>query len=401
MTTFTPLRHETDRGKIVGRLTDVANSRVDIAVPYRNVRYSGALDRVVVRPTPAAPFPEPFLLPTGVSDRVEAIATRTAWVQLCERLDLPLKYADRLHTDGVSWQRMLLDTNICDLAGHDDRTALLRYLYSDGEYTLRAVLSDRYDIIDDTDALTAVVKGLQDANIGLDECEVEADWTMDRFRLRIAVPAIAESAPDLLGDYRSPFTTIPGRPIHAAPLPGEDPNILWAGLEVSNSETGGGALAIQPRIIVLACRNGMTRPVDIVRRVHVGSRLERGVIDWSAETQRRSLELVTSMIADSAKTFCSTEYLSKVINEMREAKGLPVANPVNAINKVAEALVFTEAEKNSAFAAFIAGGDATVLGVGQAVTAMAQTVESSDRQSELEGAFWQIVGPLAKQLANA
>jgi hypothetical protein len=52
----------------------------------------------------------------------------------------------------------------------------------------------------------------------------------------------------------------------------------------------------------------------------------------------------------------------------------------------------TEAETEMALTAFMRSGDSTVLGIGQAVTAVAQVAEDSDRQNELENSFWQIVG---------
>ena len=43
------------------------------------------------------------------------------------------------------------------------------------------------------------------------------------------------------------------------------------------------------------------------------------------------------------------------------------------------------------FELFAAGGDRSVLGLGQAVTAAAQLAVDGDRQSEMETMFWQIV----------
>ena len=61
----------------------------------------------------------------------------------------------------------------------------------------------------------------------------------------------------------------------------------------------------------------------------------------------------------------------------------------------------SEGEKNSLFAAFTASGDNTALGMGHAVTAVAQNVENSDRSAELEGAFWNIVSQVAAAEARA
>src|SRR5262249_55235751 len=157
-------------------------------------------------------------------------------------------------------------------------------------------------------ALQAIVAGLSEHGLGLGDCEVSGDVTSDRLRLRLAVPAIAIAAPSLLGDYRMPYSLRPGNPIHARPDADETPPVLFAGVEITNSETGLGAFQIRPRIVVAVCRNGLTRDVQL-RRAHIGAQLEEGTIDWSQETQRRALELVASQVRDAVATYLSPEYV--------------------------------------------------------------------------------------------
>jgi hypothetical protein len=78
-------------------------------------------------------------------------------------------------------------------------------------------------------------------------------------------------------------------------------------------------------------------------------------------------------------------------NEMRAAKGIEVASPAAAMLVVQERLGFTENETRDVLDCFMRGGDTTVLGLGQAVTAAAQLAADGDRQAEMEDAFWQIV----------
>ena len=54
--------------------------------------------------------------------------------------------------------------------------------------------------------------------------------------------------------------------------------MLWAGIEIANSETGQGAFSIAPRVVIAVCRNGLTKAVDF-RRAHLGVQLEQGSID--------------------------------------------------------------------------------------------------------------------------
>jgi hypothetical protein len=236
------------------------------------------------------------------------------------------------------------------------------------------------------------MRGMTDADVGLADCEVDADWTLDRFRLRIAVPQIAVAIPDLLADYRPPYTMLPGRDVHAPAQQGEVPPVLWAGLEVTNSETGGGAMRISPRAVVLICRNGLTRPIDVVRQVHMGARLDEGIVEWSALTRQRALDLTTSQVADAVRTFCSAEYLTRVADEMRRAKGLEVVSPTDATAQVVKACGLTEDEGRAVLDLFATSGDRSVLGLGQAVTVVAQHAVDGDRQAEIEAQFWTVVG---------
>ena len=378
------LRAEADLSRIAGRLSDVAASRFDVVGPQSALRCKGP-GRLIID------LGEPQMTDTGVTDSwIEARYTRTAWRQVAERLHIPLSYLDRLVQMENPVGPQLACQSINDLAFADDRRALYRLVETDEGFVLRAVLSDRYRAIDNDYALQAIMQGLADNDLGLGDCEVTGDVTMDRLRLRITVPQVALAVPDLLGDYGMPFSLRPGNDMHARPDAGETPPVLWAGIEITNSETGNGAFAIAPRAVIQVCRNGLTRAVDF-RRAHIGVSLEQGTIDWSADTQRRALELVTSQVRDAVATYINPRYLEATADEMRRAKGIEVDNARVAVDVVRERFGLTEAERDNVFELFAAGGDRSVLGLANAVGAAAQLAEDGDHQSELESEFWSIV----------
>lgn len=371
---YESLRH-VDSGTITGRLTEVAEAALDVVAMSSDVDFQPTVSQLSMI--------EPVVAHDGVYDTLPLTFTRTALRQQAERFNIPIKYVDLLHEQ----QPDLLATNFNERSNLLNQTTLYRMLRDGDVWRVRATLSNGYQAIDNLDVLTAVIRGASRAGVDIGDCQVEGDWTDDRFRLRIAVPSIAIHAPDLLGDYRSPFQSrgsdSQGRQVG---------DVIWAGLEISNSETGGGAAAVAPRAVVLACLNGMTRKTDAVRSVHLGGRLEAGPVQWSQETRRKAVELVEAKMADAVTRFCSEEYLTSLADEMRQAKGLEVANPVKAMEVVQARLGFTDDEIESALAMFTRSGDTSVLGLGQAVTAAAQVVADSDRQSEMEEAFWDIVG---------
>ncbi len=376
-----PLRNERRLDIISGRLRDIAEARFDLVTPLNRVHSpkNGTFDRIHLAAT------EPMLTSAGVIDGdVEAMFTRTAIRQLCDKLGLPIKYLDFLTSDRPEFAERVLH----ELAGHNvdtlcrvsDKSVMLRYLALDEGLVLRSVLSDSYRAMDNDLVLRAVLAGLQANDLDLANAEVWADVNPDRFRLRVAFPDVAVDARHVLGNYRSPYS---GRDASSLPM-------LWAGFELANSETGHGALSLRERAVFEVCSNGMTRPVEF-RRTHVGERLDEGVIEWSERTRDAALELITSQVSDAIATYITTDRLQATVDEMAAASEVSVESPSAAVEVVQQRFGLTDAERTSVFDAFAAGGDTSVMGLGQAVTAAAQRVEDGDRQTELEQRFWDIV----------
>lgn len=310
-----------------------------------------------------------------------------AHAHIAEKLSIPLRYyRDTMHGDHVG----LRAHNVNYWTGIDSRKVMLRTYTNPfgGDGLLRALLSDKYAIIDNLDVTMACLAGIVQAGIDPNEVNISGDITDNgRLRLRVVVPGIGANIGDLLGDYRSPFN---GK--SAAELP-----MLFAGVEITNSETGGGAFAVTPRVEMEVCTNGMTRTQDVARSVHLGSRLEEGVVEWSAETARRTLDLITSRAADAVATFLSPGYVEGVAAEMRAVADVPV-EAQTAVEVTTAALALSEGEQADLLALFGASGQRTAMGVGHAVTALAQSA-SSDRSAEMEAAFMDVVTAAAKAAA--
>lgn len=256
----------------------------------------------------------------------------------------------------------------------DERSFLVRCFRGD-EYTkgiARAFLSDRYSVMDNLDALTAALDGVAQAGapVEIDGC----DLTDRRMYVRIKSPSVQILAPALLERYRSPFTG----------QFGSDNPTVFAGFVISNSETGGGAFSIVPRIIVQVCSNGMTITRDAVRSVHLGGRMDEGIIRWSADTEQKNLSLITAKARDAVATFLDTDYLTHVIREIEEKAGKRIEHPMEDVKTVTKRLAFDEATQNAVFAMFIEGGDITAGGVMQAVTAAAQQTVDADKAHDME-----------------
>lgn len=303
---------------------------------------------------------------------------------IAEKLDIPVKYVRRMRVErpdlydatvngwihGGSYNR----EGYQQLAEKDARSFLFRgFKNDDGEVGVaRALLSQRYGITDNLDVLMAVLSGVRASGVEIDV--QSADLTDRRMYVKIAAPAVATLAPELLKGYRSPYSGNSGD---------ENPTV-FAGFIVSNSEVGGGAFTITPRLIVQVCTNGLTLTKDAMRSVHLGGKMEEGVVVWSEDTQQKNLDVITAKARDAVATFLDVEYVKKAVAKLEQAAGVPVSNAAETIEVIGKKLAFSQAEINLTLDHFIKGGQLTAGGIMQAVTSAAQSIEDADAAMEFE-----------------
>jgi hypothetical protein len=306
---------------------------------------------------------------------------------VANKLGVPVGYLKRLRVQRPD----LYDANVNGwLHGHkgdeahsipaasaDKRSFFVRTFQGDsgGVGVARALMSDRYSVIDNTDVLMATMAGINEAGVA---CDIDgADVTDRRMYVRVRCESVSALAPELLRGYRSPFGGGDGT---------ENPTV-FAGFVVSNSEVGNGSFSITPRLIVQVCSNGMTINKDAMRAVHVGAKLDEG-IRWSAKTQDKALELIKLRTADAVKQFLDFDYMRGVIARITEdaAVEVPAGSAAQVVETVSRSLMFTQEQQDGILDHFIRGGQLTAGGVMHAVTSYAQTVEDADVSADLEGA---------------
>ncbi len=312
------------------------------------------------------------------------------------RLRVPTQLARELHTRAMTNPEELDDADpIAQLTAEIERNAyrdafdslfgarfahdappsfMLRTYRSDdagGTHYGRAMLSRRYNIVDNRDVLLATLSGIHATGTEVDV--VSADLTDARMRVRVQAPAIAFVATELLKGYRSPFRA-----------PGEASPLVFAGFEVTNSEIGGGAFAITPRMVVEVCSNGLVITKDVMRCVHLGSALDEGEITWAADTQRATLEVIKLRARDAVAQFLSAGYLEAAIRSLEATAAVELTEPTTTLEHVAKRQAWTEDEAAAILDLFVRGGQCTAGGVMQAMTAHAQAVGDPDRAAELE-----------------
>lgn len=292
---------------------------------------------------------------------------------LSQRLDIPRRYIRKMRSADAA---RLLDDNVNHWLAASERNWFVRGFKDDGEDCGigRAFLSDRFNCYDNFDVLLAVLDGVRAGDT--DVKVVGADLSERRMTVRVQAPSVAALAPTLLRGYRSPFTGETGD---------ENPTV-FAGFVISNSETGGGAFSITPRLVVQVCNNGMTFTKDALRKVHLGAAMDEGVIRWSDDTNRKNIELVTAQARDAVATFCDISYVEAKLADITAQAEVRIASPTKVIDHVAKSLSFTNDEAEGILSHFIEGGSLTAGGVLAAVTSYAQVVLDPDRANEIEEA---------------
>jgi hypothetical protein len=222
---------------------------------------------------------------------------------------------------------------------------------SEGPGLTRALLSDKFKLIDNLDALTATLDGVRAAGVPIDirGC----DLTDSRMYARIQAEGIEASAPQLLTGYRSPFGAT-----------GDDNPTVFAGFIISNSEVGAGAFTINPQLVVQVCDNGMTITNDVQRAVHVGSRMAEGLIRWSDDTREKETVLIRSRTKDAVRTFLDINYLIRTIAGLEKTAGKPITGADKVVRTVGKKLAFAEQHISGILDHFIQGAQHTAFAAG-------------------------------------
>lgn len=363
-----------DLNTLVAKLKEQSLLKVDLIVPSNNIRMDEK-GRITIKGRQDDNSEENHAL-TGLLDGLN-IATKeelslipfdTAHGQLSERLNIPSGYYNRMRL-----HLSLLGENINYWMKGKDTNYFLRIFENPSTSTgyLRTILSDKFFALDNWDVLIATLDAVKrsGAELEIDECDISEE----KMYIKFIAPNIEVDAPELLKNYKLPDGTIPNNPR------------VCAGFVVSNSEIGCGKFYVAPRMMVLACRNGMIRKDEGFGKVHLGARLEENqVIKFSKETKNKAIELVISQITDAVQIFCSKDYLNKVVAEYEEKGKQPLAHPTVAIANMTKHYGLTDDKTQSILDYFIKSSDTSRFGAVQALTFFAHKDADADGQYELE-----------------
>lgn len=265
---------------------------------------------------------------------------------------VPADYADRIRTAHPDLYARTMNT----LFEREPARRMIRTL--DGN--ARAFLSDRYRPLDNFDLANAVLPFFAE----LPDARFESiEFTETRFYLKVVLPRIQ-------GEVRKG-------------------DVVQAGVVISNSEVGSGALSIQPMTYRLVCLNGMIAADHGQRRYHVGRKaddLAEMYEIYSDQTKRLEDAAFFSKVQDTMRRICSGETLNAIIEKMRAATEQVIApTAINAVvEEVTERFGYTQRTQQGILGHLIAGGDLSRYGLMNALTRQSQDEEDYELATKLE-----------------
>lgn len=280
--------------------------------------------------------------------------------QVASTLNIPAKYYDLMQKQKPE----LLAENVNAWFGDREQSYMVRTLdYGYGQVA-RALLSDRYRRIDNLEIATAVLPLFA----GQDGMEVmSCEVTENRLYLKIVNHRLEMAC---VGDT------------------------VQAGVVISNSEVGLGAVSVQPLVYTLACTNGMVVNSLGERRTHVG-RAAKAIEDsyniYTDETLEAEDKAFMLKLRDTTLAAIEETRFAQIVDTLERSAGAKITGRVQKVVELTgKAYDLNQNEQDDVLNYLLRGGDLSLYGLSNAITRASQDVESYDRATALESVGWQV-----------
>lgn len=276
---------------------------------------------------------------------------RTAHDQIATHADIPVRYYQRMLSEAPS----LLADNVNRWFAENSKPRMIRTLAGD----TRALLSDRYQRIENEEIANVILPILlAEPGLRIVSCEL----TERRMYIQATTPRIAGEVK--VGDE------------------------VQAGLLISNSEIGVGALMIQPLVYRLRCLNGLATPDQRFRARHLGRRIDQGEdlnAIFSDETRAADDRALLLKVRDVVKASLSEAGFNQTLERMKGLTDQRIeASPEASVRMLARKVGILDGETPSILRQLIQDGDLSAWGMLNAVTAQAHSAPNYDRAVEFE-----------------
>ena len=268
--------------------------------------------------------------------------------QIATKLGIPKTYYDRLIEVPA-----LRQTNVNAWLNHEPKRFTVRTL----DNTMRALLSDRFRPLDNFLILSAFLPVVQEHQ----NLEVMSNaLTETRMYLQFKFPKLEGEV--LQGD------------------------VVQAGIILTNSEVGAGAVDVKAMIWRLKCINGLIGE-SVLRKYHVGRRIGENEEDYalfSDETIQSEIGTFKLKLRDVIKNALSEVKFQDQLAKMRIAADDKIPDIPKTVENITKRYMLTENEGRKVITNMVADGNSTRWGLINGITALAHDIESRDKQYEIE-----------------
>ena len=281
--------------------------------------------------------------------------------QIGSALSIPAKYYDLMRTQKPE----LLAENVNSWLKSREQNYMIRSMDYGSGRVARAFLSDRYRRIDNMEVASAILPLFA----GKEEMEViSCEVTMSRLYLKIL-----------------------NKRLEAEVVPGD---FVQAGVVISNSEVGLGAVSVQPLVYRLVCSNGMVCNEFGERKAHVG-RAAKGLEDsfgiYTDETMEAEDRAFMLRLRDTTLAAIEEARFTQIVGRLQDSAHARITGRVqDVVELTGKAYDLSQPEQDNILNYLISGGDLSLYGLSNAITRASQDVDSYDRATSLEGIGWQV-----------
>ena len=289
--------------------------------------------------------------------RSNLVPTARGIASIGERLRIPPGYLTRLimgtHRADAEPRAA---AGLCNelLRTHNDRGKSLLVRLID-ENRIRAVLSERYRIMDNLDLLGPFIRGI-------------SSWLPDR---------VAVDYADVDEEGMAVAITFP-EALHGAgttrQLPGGTVAVndeYQAGFVLRNNECGEGGMEIVPRVWRVICSNGLLVEDMKFRRVHLGANLTGAMRDVMQQAVYEAIQH-------------ALDAMPRIVTALHEAQKERELNPIGRLGSIARHHDLDDNTRQHLFRTFAQEPEQSRFGVVQAITAAGRDQPVATDQQRLE-----------------
>lgn len=268
--------------------------------------------------------------------------------QIGTRTGIPAKYYDRMRVEAPD----LLATNVNAWFRKNPEKRMVRTLGGD----VRAFLSNRYNRIENEEIAEVVLPILAE----IPDIKIVSSEITER---RMYIQALS---PRIVGEVKKG-------------------DVVQAGVVISNSEVGQGAVAISPLVYRLVCLNGMIANDGRLRANHVGGRIEETEMLYADDTRKADDRAILLKVRDHVRNAVDSVAFARRVEAMTLLTSARVSgDPEKAIEVLSKKIGASDGERTGILRSLIEGGDLSAWGLLNAVTAQAHDAPTYDRSVEFE-----------------